>query len=74
MPCRGCASAGRSRAAIAAERPAHNIMHTSGMGAWLEGELRRIGKLHMVDSNGIILPEYARLTPEEVDALADRLG
>lgn len=61
------------REAIVAERPLHNITHAGGVSAWLEAELRRIGKLHMVDRNGLVLPEYASLSPEEAEAIADRL-
>lgn len=69
-----CAAETAERAAILAERPAHNIAHAYGMTPWLEAELRRIGKLHLVDGSGFILPQYASLTPQEADALADRLG
>ena len=60
------------REAIKQERPAHNVVH-AGMPLALRVMLEKIGKLHMVDENGIILPEYATLGPGEASELAKRL-
>lgn len=60
------------RTAIQAEHPRHNIAHVT-MSPALVAMLRKIGGLHMVDPNWALLPEYASLTPEEADELADRL-
>lgn len=64
-------------AAIRAERPIHNIANARSqcrphaqLMRWLESQ----GLAHTVDDAGLIKPEFMRMTPEEVDALADRLG
>ena len=58
--------------AIHTEHPRYNVIH-SGMPVALRDMLKAIGGLHMVDANGILLPEHASLTVEEADELADRL-
>lgn len=60
------------RAAIKAEHPLHNIAHVS-MSPALVAMLRKVGGLHMVDPNGVLLDEYASLTADEASELADRL-
>lgn len=59
--------------AIRAERPIHNVIRP-GMPDKLYRMLESIGALHMVDEDGIVLPEYASLSPDEADALAEKLG
>ena len=60
------------RSAIKTEHPLHNIAHVV-MSPALVAMLRKVGPLHMVDPNGSLLPEFASLTPDESDELADRL-
>lgn len=67
------AAADAERVAIQTERPIHNIIHV-GIPDELRRMLRAIGKEHMVGPDGLLLPEYASLTPEEADALSYRLG
>lgn len=59
-------------AAIQTERPAHNVIHV-GMSDALLVMLRKLGKEHMVGPTGMLLPEFASLTREEIADLADRL-
>ena len=58
--------------AIRAERPAHNVIH-AGMPDSLRRIVEAAGKMHMVDANGVLLPEYASLGPGEAQELAGRL-
>ena len=60
-------------AAIQAERPAHNTTHAVGMPEALAALLTANGWTHMVDGCGVLLPEFAALSREEADDLADRL-
>lgn len=63
-------------AAIRSEKPRHNITHTRSQRRPLAEMMRMLeanGQRHMVDDNGCILAEYMKLTPEDVDALADRM-
>ena len=59
------------RAAIQAERPLHNVIHV--LPDFIV-ELMNGPKGYMLDAQGIIRPEYASLTTEEAEALADRLA
>ena len=71
-PCRRSAIAAEI-GAIQAERPLHNTTHAIGMPVALAALLEANGWSHMVDCDGLLLPEFAALTPAEADDLADRL-
>lgn len=67
------AAAAAEIAAIRSERPLHNTAHAIGMPPALVALLETNGWGHMVDADGLLLPEFATLTPGQADDLADRL-
>ena len=72
FPSRGEAEAAE-RAAIVAERPAHNITHAQGIPPALWDMIKGHWLADKITPEGFIPRKYASLTPAEVEELADKL-